>query len=121
MVRTSSLRGFLLLYGVASLRRWRPRSLRYQVEQQRIEAWLADVARMLPGQAELALEVARAQQLVKGYGDTHARGWRHFEMIMNQLSPLAGRADAASRLRAWVAAALADDSGQTLKQAMQQS
>jgi hypothetical protein len=42
-------------------------------------------------------------------------------MIMNQLSPLAGRADAASRLRAWVAAALADDSGQTLKQAMQQS
>jgi indolepyruvate ferredoxin oxidoreductase beta subunit len=121
VVRTSSLRGFLLLYGVASLRRWRPRSLRYQVEQQRIEAWLADVARLLPGQAELALEVARAQQLVKGYGDTHARGWRHFEMIMNQLSPLAGRADAASRLRAWVAAALADDSGQTLKQAMQQS
>ena len=121
VVRTSSLRGFLLLYGVASLRRWRPRSLRYQVEQLRIEAWLAEVARLLPGQAELALEVARAQQLVKGYGDTHARGWRHFEMIMNQLSPLAGRADAASRLRAWVAAALADDSGQALKQAMQQS
>jgi hypothetical protein len=42
-------------------------------------------------------------------------------MIMNQLSPLAGRADAASRLRAWVAAALADDSGQALKQAMQQN
>ena len=121
VVRPSSLRGFLLLYGVASLRRWRPRSLRYQVEQQRIEAWLADVAGVLPGQAELALEVARAQQLVKGYGDTHARGWRHFEMIMNQLSPLAERADAASRLRAWVAAALADDSGQALKQAMQQN
>ncbi|MEI7785278.1 MAG: indolepyruvate oxidoreductase subunit beta family protein [Betaproteobacteria bacterium] len=121
VVRTSSLRGFLLMYCVAGLRRWRPQSLRYQVEQQRIEAWLADVGRLLPGQAELALEVARAQQLVKGYGDTHARGWRHFEMIMSQLGPLAGRADAASRLRAWVAAALADDSGQALKQAMQLS
>ena len=121
VVQTSSLRGYLLLYAVASLRGWRPRSLRYQVEQQRIEAWLADVTRLLPAQAALALEVARAQQLVKGYGDTHARGWRHFEMIMNQLSPLAGRADAASRLRAWVAAALADDSGQALKQAMQQN
>ena len=121
VVRTSSLRGFLLMYCVAGLRRWRPRSLRYQVEQQRIEAWLADLSRLLPGQAELALEVARAQQLVKGYGDTHARGWRHFEMIMGQLGSLAGRGDAASRLRAWVAAALADDSGQALQQAMQQN
>jgi indolepyruvate ferredoxin oxidoreductase, beta subunit len=66
VVQTSSLRGYLLLYAVASLRGWRPRSLRYQVEQQRIEAWLADVKRLLPAQAELALEVARAQQLVKG-------------------------------------------------------
>jgi indolepyruvate ferredoxin oxidoreductase, beta subunit len=121
VVQTSSLRGYLLLYLVASLRAWRPRSLRYQVEQQRIEAWLADVARLLAAQPELALEVARAQQLVKGYGDTHARGWRHFEIIMGQLDALVARADAAARLRALVAAALADDSGQALQQALRQA
>jgi indolepyruvate ferredoxin oxidoreductase beta subunit len=121
VVQTSSLRGYLLLYAVASLRGWRPRSLRYQVEQQRMEAWLADVTRLLPAQAELALEVARAQQLVKGYGDTHARGWRHFEMIMGQLDALSPRADGASRLRTLVAAALADDGGQALQQALRQA
>jgi indolepyruvate ferredoxin oxidoreductase beta subunit len=120
VVQTSSLRGYLLLYAVASLRAWRPRSLRYQVEQQRIEAWLAHLARLLPEQAELALEVARAQQLVKGYGDTHARGWRHFEMIMSQLDTLSPRADGASRLRTLTAAALADDGGQALQQALRQ-
>ena len=121
VVQTSSLRGYLLLYAVASLRGWRPRSLRYQVEQQRIEAWLADLARLLPAQPELALEVARAQQLVKGYGDTHARGWRHFEIIMGQLDALSPRADGALRLRTLVAAALADDGGQALQQALRQA
>jgi indolepyruvate ferredoxin oxidoreductase beta subunit len=119
VVRTSSLRGFLLLYSVASLRRWRPKSLRFEVEQQRIGAWLADLRRLLPSQPELALELARAQRLVKGYGDTHARGWRHFEMIMQQLPAIAGQAGAARRLQALVAAALADDSGQALRSALQ--
>ena len=45
VVQTSSLRGFLLLYFVASLRRIRPVSLRYQTEQQRIEAWWAQALR----------------------------------------------------------------------------
>jgi indolepyruvate ferredoxin oxidoreductase beta subunit len=118
VVRTSSLRGFLLLYGVAGLRRWRPHSLRYQLEQQRIEAWLAELSALLPHQTDLALQVARAQSLVRGYGDTHARGWRHFEMIMGQLPVLARQPDAAGRLQALLAAALSDDSGRALEQAL---
>jgi indolepyruvate ferredoxin oxidoreductase beta subunit len=118
VVRTSSLRGFLLLWAVAGLRRWRPQSLRYQVEQQRIELWLAELADLLPQKTELALEVARAQSLVRGYGDTHARGWRSFEMIMSQLPALGQRPDAAPRLRALLAAAMSDDSGQALEQAL---
>jgi indolepyruvate ferredoxin oxidoreductase beta subunit len=120
VVQTSSLRGFLLLYGVASLRRIRPVSLRFETEQQRIEAWWADAMNLLPGHADLALEVLRGQQLVKGYGDTHARGWRHFEKIMTTLPRLQLLPDAANRLSALRKAALADDSGQTLDQAVQQ-
>lgn len=118
VVRTSSLRGFLLLYAVAGLRRWRPQSLRYQVEQQRIEAWLAELSRLLPLQTELALQLARAQSLVRGYGDTHARGWRNFEMILSQLPTLGQRPDAAQRLQTLLAAATSDDSGQALEQAL---
>ena len=120
VVQTSSLRGFLLLYGVASLRRIRPVSLRYQTEQQRIEAWWAQALQLLPQHADLALEVLRAQQLVKGYGDTHARGWRHFEKLMTTLPRLQQLPDAANRLSALRKAALADDSGQALDQAVHQ-
>lgn len=120
VVQTSSLRGFLLLYAVASLRRIRPASLRYQTEQQRIEAWWTQAIQLLPRHADLALEVLRAQQLVKGYGDTHARGWRHFEKLMTALPHLQPQPDAASRLSALRLAALADDSGQALDQALGQ-
>jgi len=41
IVKTTSLRGYLLLYAVASLRATRPFSLRYSIEQERISAWLS--------------------------------------------------------------------------------
>ena len=75
---------------------------------------------LLPEQADLALEVLRTQQLVKGYGDTHARGWRHFEKLMLALPRLRHLPDAANRLSALRKAALADDSGQALDQAVHQ-
>lgn len=120
VVETSSLRGFLLLYGVASLRRIRPVSLRFETEQKRIDHWWAQALALLPRHADLALEVLRAQQLVKGYGDTHARGWRHFEILMATLPRLQTLPDAANRLSALRKAALADDSGQALDQAVKQ-
>lgn len=120
VVQTSSLGGFLLLYFVASLRRIRPVSLRYQTEQHRIDAWWLQAIHLLPAHADLALEVLRGQQLVKGYGDTHARGWLHFEKLMATLPRLHQLPDAANRLSALRKAALADDSGQALEQALQQ-
>ncbi|WP_297721986.1 indolepyruvate oxidoreductase subunit beta family protein [Limnohabitans sp. Rim8] len=120
VVQTSSLGGFLLLYFVASLRRIRPVSLRYQTEQHRIDAWWLQAIHLLPAHADLALEVLRGQQLVKGYGDTHARGWLHFEKLMATLPRLHQLPDAANRLSALRKAALADDSGQALDQALQQ-
>lgn len=120
VVQTSSLRGFLLLYAVASLRRIRPMSLRYETEQQRMLAWWTQAIALLPRHADLALELVRAQQLVKGYGDTHARGWQHFEKLMATLPRLQQLPDAANRLNALRKAALADDSGQALDQAVHQ-
>lgn len=120
VVQTSSLRGFLLLYFVAGLRRIRPVSLRFETEQKRIGSWWAQALALLPQHADLALEVLHAQQLVKGYGDTHARGWRHFEKLMTALPRLQRLPDAAQRLSGLRKAALADDSGQALDQALHQ-
>ncbi|HET8744328.1 MAG TPA: indolepyruvate oxidoreductase subunit beta family protein [Ramlibacter sp.] len=115
VVRTSTLRGYLLLYAIAALRPLRPRSLRFREEQQHIETWLAHVQRLAAAQPALALEVARAQRLVKGYGDTHARGWSSFERLMATLPRLENTADGGPRLRNLAQAALADDSGAALE------
>lgn len=115
VVQTSSIRGYLLLYVIAAMRPMRPGSLRFGVEHQRIGVWLADIFRLAPLQPALALEVARAQRLVKGYGDTHARGWSNFSVIMGKLPQLQTMPQGPAQLKALVDAALADDNGDALK------
>jgi indolepyruvate ferredoxin oxidoreductase, beta subunit len=121
VIRTSSLAGFLQLYAIASMRGARRRSLRFRQEQQRIGDWLAQVQRLAATHPSLALEVARAQRLVKGYGDTHARGWRNFQRLMAALPRLEGDARGAQRLHELAHAALADEDGRKLDAALASS
>ena len=114
IVKTTSLRGYLLLYAVASLRVTRPYSLRYQIEQERISTWLSSITGLLKINEKLALQVIRAQQLVKGYGDTHSRGWRNFQRLMKALPQLQNEPDAATKLQQLQKIALSDDSEQAL-------
>jgi indolepyruvate ferredoxin oxidoreductase beta subunit len=117
-VETTSISGFLLLRGIVSLRRFRRTMLRFQEEQARIEAWLARIRALATRDAALALQVARCQRLVKGYGDTHARGWANFQRLMTEVDALAGQPAAAARLAALCDAALADDTGAALTKAL---
>jgi indolepyruvate ferredoxin oxidoreductase beta subunit len=118
VVETSSVGGFLLLWLVAGLRRWRRGSLRFAVESARIEAWLARIATLAPIDYRLAAEVAQCQRLVKGYGDTHERGWANFTRVMAAVEQLRGRDDAAAAVRRLCDAALADETGGKLAAAL---
>ena len=118
VVKTSSLRGFLLLYVVASFKPLRPRSLRYQAEQKHLEAWLATVQRFAASHYDLAVEIAAARNLVKGYGDTQERGRARFETLMSLLPALSQRSDGAAQLSALCRAANADDTGAALNAAI---
>jgi indolepyruvate ferredoxin oxidoreductase beta subunit len=113
-VRSTTITGFLTLRMLARLKHWRRGTLRYQVENARIETWLADIERVAQHNYELAIEVARAQRLIKGYGDTHERGWRSFSSLMSQLERLQDRADGAVLLARFQDAALTDEEGSTL-------
>jgi indolepyruvate ferredoxin oxidoreductase beta subunit len=117
-VPTTSLRGFLLLYMVAGFKPLRPRSLRYGVEQNHLESWLATVQRLAAANYDLAIEVAAARNLVKGYGDTHERGRARFETLMGLLPMLAARADGPTQLASLRKAANADDTGAALNAAI---
>jgi indolepyruvate ferredoxin oxidoreductase beta subunit len=116
VVRTSSLPGFLLLWAVAGLRRWRRGTLRFAAENARIEAWLTDIRAAAAKDRALALEIVRCQRLVKGYGDTHERGLDRYARLR---SAWTGRALPAATLAELRTAALADEHGHALTAAMQ--
>jgi indolepyruvate ferredoxin oxidoreductase beta subunit len=117
-IATSSIGGFLQLYWLAGLRRWRRKTLRYSQEQARIDRWLDLIARVAPQNYGLAVEIADCQQLVKGYGETHERGAASFDAILTKVQDWAQREDAADKVRALRAAALADDQGIALSKAL---
>jgi indolepyruvate ferredoxin oxidoreductase, beta subunit len=118
IVRTSTILGFLQLYAVASLKPFRSRSLRFAREQAFLEGWLDLVRRTAETDYDLAVELAACRNLVKGYGDTHERGRERFETIVGMLPQIAGRADAAEVVRALRQAAVADDTGAALDDAL---
>ncbi|MEY2687865.1 MAG: hypothetical protein RL375_2063, partial [Pseudomonadota bacterium] len=100
-------------YGLAGLKRWRRSSLRYLNETPRIEAWLAQISRTATSDPLLAVELARCQALVKGYGDTHARGTRNFETLMAVVQRRGASLPPAT-LGELRSAALADEHGHAL-------
>jgi indolepyruvate ferredoxin oxidoreductase beta subunit len=113
-IRTSTISGFLLLYALAELRRWRRATLRFREENARIERWLGRIEQLAGPHHALAVELARAQRLIKGYGETYERGLRSFIVVVAQLGRLAACPDGALRMARLQEAALADEEGMTL-------
>jgi indolepyruvate ferredoxin oxidoreductase beta subunit len=118
-VETTSITGFLRFMCLAKLKRLRPHGHRYAQEQRRIEAWLDLVAQAARKSGPLALEVAECARLLKGYGDTYARGIANFATIEARVIrptfagdiPLARAVDAVASART---AALVDPDGESL-------
>ncbi|OGL00532.1 MAG: hypothetical protein A3I14_13710 [Candidatus Rokubacteria bacterium RIFCSPLOWO2_02_FULL_73_56] len=81
-VRTTTVSGYLRVWLLTLLKPLRPISLRARLEHARIDRWLAAVERCARWDRALALEVARAAQLVKGYGDVRRRMAAHFERLL---------------------------------------
>jgi len=122
-IASTSVLGFLRLRLLAMLRPWRTHSYRYQEEQAAIEAWLGLVAAAAARAAALALEIVECARLIKGYGDTHARGVGNFAKIESRVirPALAGAYDVRLAIDAIAAArvaALADPEGSRLEQTL---
>ncbi len=115
-IRSTSLWGYLMLRSLAWLRPLRPRSLRHAQEHETLGVWLAAMRQVLPQSPALALALAGLPQVLKGYGDTQARGRLNYARLWSlHVAPtLDGAADgeaAARGLRAALKATLADPEG----------
>ncbi|MGV3478796.1 MAG: indolepyruvate oxidoreductase subunit beta family protein [Sphingobium sp.] len=118
-VKTTSLRWFLMLSLLAGFRRWRRGTLRYEIEQARVEDWL-NLAREAAGRdSALATELILCQRLIKGYGDTFARGLSSYSRIIDRYRTLGAGVDAAT-IKKLREAALADEDGIALTGALEE-
>lgn len=109
---STSIAGNLVLRALAQGRRIRRGSLRWRDEQAAIEAWLNAMETSLARAPRFAAALAELPRLLKGYGDTHARGRANHALIFDQLvRPALASSDpdsATPMLRRALAAALAD-------------
>jgi indolepyruvate ferredoxin oxidoreductase beta subunit len=118
-INSTSITGYLRFLTLAKLRGLRPYGYRFKQEQAQIESWLALIAETARRSGALALEVAEAARLIKGYGDTHARGLANYRTIEARVIrpalagaiPLDRAADALASART---AALVDPEGESL-------
>ena len=92
--------------------------MRHKIEHAHLEAWLAKVHTAARVDYNLAVEVLENRRLVKGYSDTHSRGSSKFDKVMVASERLTGRADAADWVRRLRQAALLDEEGKALDEAL---
>lgn len=118
VVKTTSIRGFLQLYLIAGLRRWRRGSLRFGNEQKRMLAWLEIIKSVATTDYELAISLTEAQRLIKGYGDTHHRGNANYEAVLGALPRVRMKDMPSVALKRLILAALSDENGDALKKAL---
>ncbi|MFQ5659730.1 MAG: indolepyruvate oxidoreductase subunit beta family protein [Gammaproteobacteria bacterium] len=114
-ITTTKITGFLLLYCIAGLRRWRRSSYRYLREQAEVEKWLGRIMSMAPVNYELAAEIAQCQRLVKGYGETFERGMKNFHAIMSAIDKMDKTGDSVQKIKEMRDAALAGWHGDILQ------
>ncbi len=118
-IDSTSISGYLRFLFLAKLRGIRPYGHRYVQEQEQIEAWLSLIVEAARRAPDLAREIAECARLIKGYGDTYARGLANYRSIEERVIrpalaghiPLERAADAVMSART---AALVDPEGESL-------
>lgn len=118
-INSTSVSGYLRFLFLAKLRGIRPFGHRYAQEQAQIESWLALILEAAQCSPAFALEVVECAKLIKGYGDTYARGLSNYQRIEARVMrpALAGRIPperAVDAVAAARTAALVDPDGESL-------
>ncbi len=117
-LHTTSLHGYIILYTLSRLKFIRRRSLRFNLEQARIEIWLSLIHDVVSENYDLAYEIAECANVIKGYGETHANGWRNYLLIMEEVVRVrdSNNESGPSRIAELRTASMADETGIKLRE-----
>lgn len=113
-LRTDSLPAFVTLHILGGMKGWRRRTLRHAQEQAHLTNWLETALAETTRNYALAVELIRCRRLIKGYSDTHVRGYAKFDRVLAATARIAQREDAADWCRRLREAALQDEEGKAL-------
>lgn len=83
IIRSGTIFGYIFLRFMASARYIRRRTLRYHNENKLMIEWLGRIKKYASSRPELSIEIAKLPKLIKGYGDTHARGLNYYMSIIH--------------------------------------
>ena len=114
-IASSTLVGFLQLYLVAGMRRFRRVTLRHQVEVAQMRTWMDQVKAAAVNDYDLAVEIVNCRRLLKGYSGTLERGENSFSTVLMAAEKLLGKPGGALQLKRLREAALADERGVKLR------
>ena len=118
-IHSTSVPGYLTLRALARLKPWRRSTLRFAREWSELEQWLDLVSHVAATDQAAARELAACQQLIKGYGETHANGLQRYRTIAANIEQIMQTSDPANTINALRQAALAEDTGQELIKTLQ--
>jgi indolepyruvate ferredoxin oxidoreductase, beta subunit len=109
-LKTSGPFGWLALRSLAALKSWRPRTARFQREQDMIERWLQSVTVAAVADYALACDTADLAVWARGYGDVRYRGLARLKRIFTDWPRriAADREALGDAVRASLAAAYSD-------------
>ena len=122
-IGTHSVFGMLSLRVLASLKWQRVRGSRFAMEQAMMEQWLNAVVTGTQTHWQLGHELALCGRMIKGYGATNERAKDNLLHIINHLAKdavFATTLDRAQAIAAARTAALSDEAGKALDQALVQ-
>jgi len=120
-LRSDSVGGFLALRVLANLTGMRRRGARFAQEQAAITRWLDAIEHAAGNDWSCAFEIALCGRLIKGYGATNERGKHNLSHIVEHLGAGGAFASVTARaaaIRQAREAALADEGGRALDQAL---
>lgn len=119
-LHTTSLHGYIILYTLSRLKFIRRRSLRFNLEQERIEVWLTLIYDVISESYDLACEITECANVIKGYGETHANGWRNYLLLMEEVVRVrnSDNESGSSRIAQLRTAAMADETGTKLRESL---
>ncbi|MCR9137527.1 MAG: indolepyruvate oxidoreductase subunit beta family protein [Alphaproteobacteria bacterium] len=108
-IRTDTMFGYFSLWVLGALRPVRRKLRRHAVEDAHVKSWLELAISTRARDYELGIEVLVSRRLIKGYSDTHMRGYSKYDMVLSALDRLEGRPDGAEQLRLLRDAALSEE------------